>query len=196
MRYTGERQVADSLNGIRGDHLGRYEFAAPFVDGLRVLDAACGCGYGAKILSNKAAHVTALDISFEAIVYAREHWRARNVDFKVGDAAKHAGEYDVVVSFETIEHVENAKEVLINFCSQASLLIASVPNEEVLEFRPRNFPHHVRHYTPAQFDELLESSGWRIKNRFTQHHKTEPDVVGGIDGRNLIYICERTQRPN
>ena len=191
MKYTGERQVATTLDQVRPDHVGRYQHTALLVDGLRVLDAACGCGYGSHILSKKADHVVGIDINLEAVAHASSYWQGENIDFVADDATKHFGEFDVVVSFETIEHIKNPEPLLRSFADQAPTLIASVPNEDVLPFNKNKFPFHFRHYTPGEFEELLNKCGWRVTDKYSNVCYSLPDLEVGTKGRTIIFHCER-----
>jgi len=109
MLRNGERQVAPELSGIRRDHVARYEFvAAQLPKGSRVLDLACGIGYGASILAKAGHIVVAGDRSSEAIAYGREHYAHENITFIPGAVEatgywQSLGHFDAVVSFETIE---------------------------------------------------------------------------------------------
>ena len=69
------------------EHRQRYEFFAPRCHNLKILDAACGVGYGSHILAKSGAHwVTGVDVSVEAINYAKQHYALPNVTFKKCDA--------------------------------------------------------------------------------------------------------------
>ncbi len=90
-------------------HEARYRFAAEHVASKRVLDVACGSGYGAAILADAGASmVFGVDISREAIGYAQSRYARANVRYIVADAAAIGladESVDMVVSFETIEHL-------------------------------------------------------------------------------------------
>ena len=99
-----ERQQSPSLSGIHPGHLERYFFAAKQVRGT-VLDAACGCGYGSKIMWDSGAFVTGIDLEKDAIHYARTHYPGP--EYILADVTTFRGVYDCVVSFETMEHLPN-----------------------------------------------------------------------------------------
>ena len=81
-----ERIVPDETEpGIVALHLKRYEFARPYCVGKHVLDAGCGVGYGSAFLSEAARSVVGVDVSADAIEYARARYGGRNVEFAVGD---------------------------------------------------------------------------------------------------------------
>ena len=107
INYT-ERMVPEEAHArIFWEHIARYRFAKDFVRGKRVLDIACGEGYGAAALAKAgAASVTGVDISRDACERAR---RKYGLDARTGDAQAIPvpdRSIDLIVSFETIEHVD------------------------------------------------------------------------------------------
>src|SRR5687768_2236578 len=112
MEITHERMT---LGGhfpahVEREHFERYKHAAPYVRGLRVLDLACGSGYGSHHLATSGAQsVLGADISSEAVEFARSHFVRDNLRFEVGDAQNLTivddASMDAVISFETIEHL-------------------------------------------------------------------------------------------
>ncbi len=183
------RQYAVSVDGIRPDHLKRYALAARILPvGSRVLDIACGCGYGSWLMEQASLKVTGVDISQEAIDYAEKHYKGPTYFCQKAEDTK--GEWDAIVTFETLEHIHDPAGLLR--VVRAPRLIASVPNEEVFHFSHEKFERdefpHLRHYTPAEFDELLMSCGYEIDLRLCQKDK-QGDVSEGTDGRFLIYIA-------
>ena len=109
LTWTGERYVPEIAGEIRLEHVHRYLIARELVPGKRVLDIACGEGYGSAILSAAAAHVTGVDISPEAVAHASSKYARSNLVFCLGSCEAIPLEdhsVDVVVSFETIEHIE------------------------------------------------------------------------------------------
>lgn len=178
-----ERQLAKSLDGIRTDHVARYRWAAEKV-GARVLDCACGCGYGAEILSGV---YLGLDISMEAISYARQHWKRAGAVFLVGDAMDPPGGFDTVVSFETLEHLRDPVAALMAFGDSAPHLLASVPNEDALPFDRRRFPFHEAHYRIDDVRTMLARAGWDLKGFWGQKDKFSG--VGAFDRtcRTIVF---------
>lgn len=179
-----------SIDQIRADHVRRYVFAANRLRQRKVLDLACGCGYGSWILHGSGNEVTGVDIEAEAITYAKRHYQGPTYLCQAGEETK--GQFDALVTFETLEHIADPKAVL---AVQAPLVIASVPNEERYPFNPETFKDdkypHLRHYTPKEFEELLESAGFTVRERFCQKDKHVGEVVEGTDGRFLIYVANR-----
>lgn len=187
-----ERQYGTRYEQIRADHMGRYEWAAGLVEG-KVIDAACGCGYGAHYLAEKAGvSVHAIDVSHEAIDYARLHWPHDAVRYwpaNIEDALLEPSDW--IVSFETIEHLRDPEKALMKFADAADHLLVSVPNELNIPFDPKRFPFHMRHYTPKEFRALLQGAGWKVRAMLTQAdaHTRVPD--SGMNGRTLVAICEK-----
>lgn len=185
-------------NQIRFDHLARYQHALKFAKGP-ILDAACGMGYGSHGFAIEGHEVTAVDIDPDAITlaltwYDDEHviqWiRGDILDRPWGDQ-----KFRTIVSFETLEHLDDAPKAVRLFRESATddgMLIASVPNQEITPFDPLKFAGdkypHQRHYTPAEFDELLFRGGWKVIHRGTQGRTTT--VKNGTDSKFLVYTAE------
>jgi 2-polyprenyl-3-methyl-5-hydroxy-6-metoxy-1,4-benzoquinol methylase len=144
------------------EHLARYRFAAKYVAGGRVLDIACGSGYGTALLREAGAReVVGVDVDPEAIAYARSRYEGKGVTFLAGDATSPPveGLFDLIVSFETIEHLRDP----VRFCracrerlQPGGLFIVSTPwRTGPPGQRPKN-PFHVREWRPDEFRTLLE----------------------------------------
>ena len=156
-----ERIVPDeTAPGILALHLKRYEFAAAWCEGRDVLDAGCGVGYGTAYLAETARRAVGVDLSEEAIAYARERYGAENVEFEAMDLAAlnlPDASFDVVCSFETIEHVPDRERVLAEFARvlrDDGTLLVSTPQAARTTERPENPFHHVE-YARADFEALL-----------------------------------------
>ncbi len=192
----GERQVSPTRRGIRRDHVARYELAARTLPpGSRVLDLACGVGYGSRILAEAGHTVIGLDVDAKAIAYAREHYAHDRARFEEFDAASEPigifGHRDAAVCFETIEHIEDPRTMLKALAFHCDRLLASVPNESVFPWQ--GHAYHFRHYTRAEFLALLAECGWRVTGWHGQAG-TESEPVPDQDGRTLIATCERMAR--
>jgi 2-polyprenyl-3-methyl-5-hydroxy-6-metoxy-1,4-benzoquinol methylase len=147
--------------GRRRFHLERYRFAANHVQGRRVADIACGTGYGTELLCTvgKAACAVGVDVDAGAVAYAAQRHGCDGARY-VRTSAQRTGlrdeSFDVVVSFETLEHVSGELALLEEFSRllrPGGLLICSTPNQWPLE----RAEHHVREYDHASFRALLES---------------------------------------
>jgi SAM-dependent methyltransferase len=156
-----ERIVPDETEpGIVALHLKRYEFARPYAKGKNVLDAGCGVGYGTAFLAETARRAVGVDISPDAIAYARRRYGAHNVRYEIGDLlalpfADHS--FDVVCAFETVEHLSQPGQFVAEaarLLRPGGLLIASTPQVEVTEERPEN-PFHEHEYTADDFEALF-----------------------------------------
>ena len=133
LEWTGERHIPGrSGTQVELEHQHRYRFAAELVEGLRVLDAASGEGYGSQILGARAASVTGVELDAETVEHARR--RYRSCTFVRGDVTAlpfEAASFDAVVSFETVEHVEEPAVAFAEFFRiliPGGLLIVSTPN--------------------------------------------------------------------
>lgn len=159
VEFTGERFVPSISGEIRHEHLHRYAFALPLVNGKDVLDVACGEGYGSALLAASARHVTGADISADVVEEARKTYaRHNNLQFVHGNAAVlpfASQSFDVVVSFETIEHHDRHEEMLAE-CARVlrpdGLLILSSPNKKV--YSDDAGYHNEFHVKELYFDEL------------------------------------------
>jgi|ERR1035437_2522209 SAM-dependent methyltransferase len=198
----GERQVSPTLAGIRADHKFRYQWAAKILPpGSRVLDLACGIGYGAYILAQAGHDVIAIDRDQEAIDYANKYYRHPRISFRVSDATDLSGvdRCNAVVCFETIEHIKDPLSVLQRIAHAVPLLLASVPNEEKFPWQSLNsgglftIAFHHRHYTKSEFADLLAASGFEPLDWFGQdNHLSE--VVKNVNGRTLIVVAKRAAK--
>lgn len=154
----GERMVPEIHSGtlLYSEHYTRYLAAVPLVTGKRVLDIASGSGYGTHLLSETAAHVVGVDASAEAVAYATEVYGTTNNEFVTGDATAIPladSSVDVVVSFETIEHIEDYRAFMAEIdrvLADDGILLLSTPND--LEFIEDNH-FHLHEFT---HDELLD----------------------------------------
>ena len=163
LEFTGERFTPECVREIWYEHFHRYAFALRFAAGKRVLDAACGEGYGSALLAGRAASVLGLDVSQQAVAHARGRYRARNLAFDVADvtALDHlpSGSIDLIVSFETLEHLQAQEAMLDGFArllSDDGLLLVSTPDKHNYSDVP-GFAneHHVRELYRPEFEALL-----------------------------------------
>jgi SAM-dependent methyltransferase len=163
MEFTGERFTPECVREIWYEHLHRYAFATTLVDGLQVLDAACGEGYGAALLARSAARVAAVDVSAEAVAHAGERYASLdNLEFQEADVTRLPFEddrFDVVVSFETLEHLEAQDAMLAEFrrvLKAEGFLLISTPDKAVYtDLQGNENPYHVRELYREEFERLL-----------------------------------------
>lgn len=167
-----ERVVLGEFNDrLEREHIKRYKFARQFCAGKNVADIACGAGYGSKILAEVAASVTSYDkeplCGNRLIDLEKTSWNES---------------YDVIVSFETIEHLENPEFFLKNAHRTAKLFIVSSPIGEL----PGYNPFHKQVWTFPEFRELLESR-FDCRYAYQQGEVISNDLVDPI--RFVIAIC-------
>src|SRR5580704_8974714 len=88
VEFTGERVIPDQVNvDLLNEHMARYMFAARLAAGKRVLDAGCGAGYGSAEMARTAKRVVGIDRAAEAVAFAREHYKAANLEFQKASCA-------------------------------------------------------------------------------------------------------------
>ena len=157
LEFTGERFTPECVREIWYEHMHRYVLAGEFV-----LDAACGEGFGARYLSERARSVAALDNSERTIAHASARYRRANLSFQVGDCRELPfadGEFDCIVSFETLEHVREQEQMLAEFrrvLSGEGFLLISSPDKAIYSDRLKNEnPFHVRELYRQELEELL-----------------------------------------
>ena len=164
LELTGERTLPDvpAENYWFRRHLAVYEWIGARVIGQRVLDMACGEGYGSEVLSRSAASVLGVDANPDAFEHARLRYARSNLRFERGMVELHGapGAYDAVVFLQTIEHVQDPVAVLEHFRSllaPGGAVFVSTPN--VLTLAPAGAdkssnPWHIREYRAAEFRQL------------------------------------------
>ena len=154
------------------------------------IDAGCNCGYGAAILADTGLIVTAFDLWFQGLEYARRHWARPGVTWVKADfeGAFEFPTTGAVVAFEVIEHLGDPRPLLIEARRVAGRLLASVPNEDVWPWEPRLAPVHKRHYTRAQLEGLLTECGWTVTGWWGQAGGESP-VEPEVHGRTLVVEC-------
>lgn len=166
--WTGERCVpwTDDVQVVY-EHYHRYALAARFVRGKRVLDLACGEGYGAALLAAEGAEVVGVDIDPTTVEHARHNYGSRDVSFRVGsitdpELLADAKPFDVIVCFEAIEHVKDHDAVVSLVKSrlvQGGLFLSSTPDMAVYSHEHGNDnPYHVKELTAKQYETLLEGA--------------------------------------
>jgi 2-polyprenyl-3-methyl-5-hydroxy-6-metoxy-1,4-benzoquinol methylase len=173
LTFTGERQTGRTLDEIELGHRARYYWALQHLPaGAKVLDAACGNGYGAAILAAGGASVLGLDISADAVAFARRHFatpgaRVRFEACRIDDgAALHrvaadAPPFDAVVSMETLEHLEHPERFIADahaLLVPGGLLLCSTPNADAMELDEA--PFHRRHFSANEMCDMLTSAGF------------------------------------
>jgi SAM-dependent methyltransferase len=178
--FTGERFLPGVAGEIAYEHCHRYAFARRFVTGARVLDAACGEGYGAALLAGAAASVVGLDIEPHVVAAAAQRYAAHaNLRFETASVTKLPladASVDAIVSFETIEHIgaDDQRAMLAEFArvlAPRGRVILSSPNRvEYSEARGYANPFHVKELDRAELALLLDAhfprTEWFCQRRY------------------------------
>lgn len=199
-----ERQVSPRLEGVRGDHKARYEFAAEQLakkTPVLVVDAACGIGYGAHILAKAlpSTKVVAFDLDEEALEYAKKYYALPNIEFRKQDLGCERfclEGADAVVSFETLEHLEDEDffmESINQVLRNGGSLFCSSPNEEIYPFDKEVVPYHVRHHTDEQMRELMTKHGFITDGFYTQVSRELGNVIPGSHGLYHLLSCTKVE---
>lgn len=196
MQFTGERIVPGITNDSRdvSAHIARYVFAMhPFCTHKIVLDAACGTGYGTQILSWAADSAFGVDIEPAAIEYAEEMYGTDNTTFVVGDVTKMQfpdGFFDVVVSFETIEHLSNPGafvDEVWRVLRPNGVFIVSAPENSGSVF-------HRAEYSADGLEALLGAFPEReyYGQAFGLEHTIQKGVVPHSEHDTHVFVAKKT----
>ncbi len=171
LALTGERTLPDvpEENYWFRRHLVVYEWIAARVVGQRVIDMACGEGYGADLIARRAARVVGVDANPEAHEHARLRYRRPNLRFERDLVDRFGEACDTVVFLQTIEHVEEPGPVLDHFVSLLSpggTAYVSTPN--VLTLAPpgahrSSNPWHVHEYRAQELEALCRAHFSRVE---------------------------------
>jgi SAM-dependent methyltransferase len=163
------------------EHWHRYAFALPLARGKRVLDAACGEGYGSAMLAGAAASVLGVDISPETVAHATARYGSHGrVRFQAGDCTRldnlSSCSFDLIVSFETLEHLHDHERMLDGFArllADDGVLLISTPDKRTYtDLTGVANEHHVRELYRDEFDALLAP-------RFAHHR---------VFGQKLLFV--------
>lgn len=170
LEFTGERLVPGIEGKIAAEHLHRYAMALELSIGKSVLDIASGEGYGSNLLADYAAKVVGIDISGEAILHSKTSYPRENLTFKQGDVRAipcEDGSFDLIVSFETIEHISDHSQMfseLKRVLKSDGVLIISTPEKSI-------YSDQVNYSNPFHEKELYEKEFiGLISKEFDFHH--------------------------
>ena len=224
LEFTGERFTPECVREIWYEHWHRYAFAREFAHGKRVLDAACGEGYGSALLAGPAASVLGVDIADNAIAHARARYGVQtNLAFQRGDCTAlevAAGSFDLITSFETLEHVQAQENLIAGFARALApdgVLLVSSPDkhtysdisgfrnefhvrelyrDELLALLAPRFPH-VRLYGQKL---LFQSAIWAMDAAprsvaATTIPSTGTGPAPGLDYAPLYFIAVCSRQP-
>lgn len=162
-------------------HIARYTYAASVLKGKRVLDCACGMGYGTEILS-RDCDVIGMDIDPEAIGLARQQYP--ELAFEVGDIYNSDGSAgfgcDTLVSFETLEHLDKPEEVIDHLPENITEIIVSAPIRPTVGWNK----WHRTDFTHGTLCQMVERV-FRIVNVMGQPW---------VDGKGDLYLLVHGKR--
>lgn len=183
-------------------HMARYHSTFPFVRGKKVLDAGNGIGYGAALMKVRggAAEVTGIDIDQDSIQQAEETFGHLGVNYQVHDCEKIdqlPGPFDVIVSFENIEHLSHPELFLAGAAKSLSsdgCLIISTPDRSFsppfVDGKPTN-PYHVTEWYAEEFKAMLEENFSNVSfmcqveshgaTRWKKSHQALKDNLAGLE---------------
>ena len=179
LQFTGERVVPGQVDAdLWNEHYARYLFASRFARGERVLDLGCGAGYGSALLAESALSVTGVDVSPEAVEYARAHYTRPNLNFFAASCTATGlpdASFDLITAFEIIEHLEDWPRLLEEarrMLTPDGQFLVSTPNKhyygEAREAVGAN-PYHVHEFDFAEFEAALRKVFPSV-SLFTQNH--------------------------
>lgn len=209
---TGERLIPEGNERTLtyGEHIARYNSVKKLVEGKIVVDVASGTGYGTKIMSFHASKVIGIDNSKSAIEYSKRHHFSEKIEYLVGDALKlplDSSSVDVVVSFETIEHLPDQKKFIKEvkrILKPDGIFIVSTPNED--EFMEGN-EFHLHEFTLKELKKLISnnfkhnqffyqsswfSTGLLGESKFTKSFAENiytTKTFSDTKGKALFFIC-------
>jgi len=188
LEFTGERMVTNEMLGKGiAEHLHRYALALEYSRGKVVLDIASGEGYGSSLLANSANKVIGVDLSPEAVEHARKAYKSEKLEFICGsvlDIPVDDNSIDLVVSFETIEHLEDQETMMSEIhrvLKPGGLLIISSPERDNYKKVDPDNPYHVKELSGEEFNDLLSGS-FRNVNMFTQSFHIA-SIITPIEGK-------------
>jgi len=166
LALTGERTLPDvpEENYWYQRHVAAYRWVAERCRGRRVVDLACGEGYGSAILAEHAQLVFAVDANPEAHEHARLKYRNENLSFRraLVEEFDEGSPYDAIVFLQTIEHVQHPDSLLERLAARLGpegVAYISTPNRLTLAppgARRSDNPWHVREYDAEEYRALIE----------------------------------------
>ncbi len=191
--FSPERLYISEIENISDNnekrHLARYKFALNFIkkDGY-TLDCACGSGYGSRILNRSASKVLGIDLSHDAISFAKKNNALNSIEFKQSDLNDLRFEnamFDTIVSIETLEHVPNSVflkflENIEKWLKNGGVFIGSSPMLRYKDGKPYiTNPYHINEMAKNDFINAVNS---KLKN-FQIHYYYQDQNI-------FLPLCE------
>lgn len=160
--WTGERFIPGVAGDTALEHLHRYALAQFLASGKRVLDVACGEGYGSHLLAEKAMSVVGIDLDAEAVAHAHAKYNRPNLEFRQGNCnflPLPDASIDLTVSFETLEHHAEHDAMLAELrrvlAPDGVLLISTPDRHHYSDERHYANPFHVKELYADEFRRLI-----------------------------------------
>ena len=142
----------DKAPSLIKNHIKRYLFACSILKNGTIVDIACGSGYGSKLLANNGLNVLAIDISNEALEFAKKNNDHKRIKWMCGDIKNISQivdkEINAIICFETLEHIESGQEEIV--CQFAKILGQKGP---AICSIPLNHPDEVWHKRKFNFEQ-------------------------------------------
>lgn len=202
LEFTGERYVTSLHNENTLEHLHRYAMACEFIKDKVVLDLACGEGYGTNLMSEYASGIIGIDISETTINHARTKYRKDNLNFICASAIKTTLDnhsVDVVVSFETIEHLVEQEEMLVEILrvlKPKGLLIMSSPDKKFYSDLTGHInSFHLKELYFHEFKGLLKK--YFVNQYFLHQRIVYGSIINPENGKDgLIFYIGNAEKIN
>ena len=197
MQYTGERIIPayedhPAQGNVDIHDLMYREFLVASID-KKVLDIACGCGMGTKMLAERALKVHGYDIDAETIEFAKKYYNDVKIEYAVGDICnipEPDESFDTVVSVETFEHVSDIDKLIgevHRVLKPKGIWCFTTPNG--IRYPDHNIvKYHVKHYTESELYSMLDSRF----SCFIRRTGLEPDtsiILGKPTFGNYSVFC-------
>jgi len=193
-KWTGERLETFVFTEATVEHLHRYAIAGEYVKDKIVLDIACGEGYGSNLLSKNARAVTGVDIDARTIKAASGKYSKNNLKFiqgRVEDIPAAENSFDVVVSFETLEHSSEHGKIFSEIkrvLKPGGLLIISTPEKKYYTDIPGSQnSFHLKEVYEHEFTNLLRS---HFSHYYCFYQSSGLSSVVIAEGKNATTIYE------
>jgi GT2 family glycosyltransferase/glycosyltransferase involved in cell wall biosynthesis/SAM-dependent methyltransferase len=199
LSFTGERVIPGKVEAdLFNEHFVRYVYAREFCGGQKVLDTGCGVGYGSAHVAEVASCVVGLDNDARAVGYARSHYSRSNVRYLVGDSQAlpfQSQAFDVVTSFELIEHLPDAGrylEEIRRVLKQSGTLVVSTPNRPVYHehLGDTTNPFHIREWDLEEFLALLKTY-FKVVEPLGEQHLSAVGILGPASNPSVPVTIEQ-----
>ena len=201
----GERMVPAFHAGalVYGEHITRYESIAHLLKDKVVLDIASGSGYGSYIMAESAQKVIGVEIDQDSVDYATRNYGRKNIEFKLGSAEEiplKDASVDVVVTFETIEHIENYRKFLREIkrvLKPDGFAIVSTPNDpefpegnhfHLHEFEEEELQNELAAY--FKYQKMSYQYTWMMAATMKQEDAGKAGALNSLELQNLAPLTK------